>query len=294
LDQGGIVARKTKEQPSLRAQWLGRDLRKRRTDLKLKMVEVASYLGRDDGTLSRYESGEYRIPEPDLRRMLDRYDITDPTEYAYFVQLNEEVRQRGWWDGFKKHLGSAFADYVWLESNAVTMSAFCLAVPNGLLQTPEVVLELIGQGPQSGDPEQVKQLVKARTLRAEVLRKRDRRFRFLLHEAALNVQIGDEQTMARQCEHYLAVNEFEQVEIRVLPATVSRHISMGITTGFTNFELDDPMPDVTCTETASGAIFTESPDNDRFEQAFDLLWNDDALTPEDSLKYISKLKDVQK
>ncbi|WP_168801726.1 helix-turn-helix domain-containing protein [Glycomyces buryatensis] len=288
------MAKKTKEQPSLRAQWLGRDLRKRRTDLKLKIAEVATYLARDDGTISRYESGDYRIPENDLRNMLDRYDITDPTEFAYFVQLNEEVRQRGWWDGFKKHLGSAFADYVWLESNAVSMSAFCLAVPNGLLQTPEVVHELIGRGPQSGNPEQVKSLVQARTLRAEVLRKRDRHFRFLLHEAALSVQIGDERTMAGQYEHYLTVSELEQVELRVLPAAVNRHIGMGITTGFTNFELADPMPDVTCTETASGAIFKESPDTEVFEQAFDSMWNVDALGPKDSMEYITKLKDVPK
>jgi hypothetical protein len=131
-------------------------------------------------------------------------------------------------------------------------------------------------------------------LRAEVLRKRDRRFRFLLHEAALAVKLGDERTMTGQYGHLLSVSEFEHVEIRVLPETVSRHIGMGITTGFTNFELADPMPDVTCTETASGTIFTESPDTDVFEQAFDLMWQGDALSPEESTKYITKLKDVQR
>jgi transcriptional regulator with XRE-family HTH domain len=292
IPKGSIMAQK-KEHPTLRAQWLGRELRKLRNGRGMKLAEVAELIGRAEGTISRYELGEYRIPHPDLLEMLDQYDVVDRTERAGFVKLAQDVRQRGWWDGYQPFLGNSFADYIWLEDSALTMRIFGLTFLDGLLQTPETIEALIGNGPQKDDPVQVKRLIQARTLRSEVFREEhNKHFEFLIHEAALEMIIGGKDIRAGQLRKLIEAAEYDRVELRVLPSTASRHVVAGITTGFAYFELADPLPDVVCVETPAGAIYLEAPDIDAFAETYDGLWNEDALSPKESIQHIkSRLKD---
>jgi transcriptional regulator with XRE-family HTH domain len=283
-----------KEHPTLRAQWLGRELRKHRRERGLKLADVGELIGRSEGTISRYELGEYRIPHPDLLEMLDQYDIVDSTERAGFVKLAQDVRQRGWWDGYQPFLGNSFADYIWLEDAAAKVRIFGLTTINGLLQTPDYVRALITNGPQKDDPVQVKRLVEARILRGDVLtaEENEKTFEFLIHESALELAVGDEAVMAGQLRKLIDIAGYDRVELRILPSRASRHVVAGITTEFVYFELGEPLPDVVCIETPAGAIYLEAPDIDMFSETYDGLWNEDALSPHDSIEYIkTRLKD---
>jgi transcriptional regulator with XRE-family HTH domain len=283
-----------KEHPTLRAQWLGRELRKRRQAKGLKLIDVANILGKAEGTISYYETGTYRIPHPDLLEMLDQYDVIDKTERAGFIKLSKEVWQRGWWDGYKPFLNNTFADYIWLEDTANKVRIFALTAIDGLLQTPDYVRALITNGPQKDDPVQVKRLVEARILRGDVLTAEDddKTFEFLIHEAALELTVGDDEVRLGQLRKLLEAAEYGRVELRILPRTASRHIVAGLGTGFVYFELGEPLPDVVCVETPAGAIYLEAPDIDVFAETYDGLWNEDALSPHDSIEHIkTRLKD---
>lgn len=282
-----------KEQPTLRAQWLGRELRQRRLAKKLKLVDIAEILGKAEGTISHYETGHYRIPHPDLLEMLDQYEVVEPAEHAGFLKLAQEVWQRGWWDGYKPFLNNSFADYIWLEDSAQRVRVFALAAIDGLLQTPETIKALIGNGPQKDDSVQVKRLIQARTLRSEIFKEdHNKRFEFLIHESALDMVIGDEEIHTGQLRKLIEVADYDRVELRILPSTTSRHIVAGIATGFAYFELAEPLPDVVCIETKAGKIYLESPDTDEFAETYDGLWNEDALSPQESIEHIkTRLKD---
>lgn len=283
----------TKGQPTLRAQWLGRELKKRRLAQKLKLAEIAEILGKSEGTLSHYETGTYRIPHPDLLEMLDQYDVVDKTERAGFIKLAQEVRQRGWWDGYQPFLGNSFADYIWLEDTAIKVRIFGLTFLDGLLKTPEYASELITNGPQRDDAVQVKRQIEARIMRGDVFKEdHEKSFEFLIHEAALDMVVGDAEVMEGQFRKLIEIAEYNRVEIRLLPSSTSRHIAAGIATGFVYFELEEPLPDVACIETPAGAIYLESPDIEAFAETYDGLWNEDALSPQESIARIkSRLKD---
>jgi transcriptional regulator with XRE-family HTH domain len=283
-----------KEHPTLRAQWLGRELRKRRQAHGLKLVDIGELLGKTEGTISHYETGTYRIPHPDLLEMLDQYEVIDKTERAGFIKLSNEVWQRGWWDGYKPFLNNTFADYIWLEDTANKVRIFGLTFIDGLLQTPDYIRALIGNGPQKDDPVQVKRLVEARILRGDVLTAEDsgKTFEFLVHESALELAVGGDEVTSGQLRKLIEVAANDRVELRILPSNASRHIAAGIATGFVYFELGEPLPDVVCVETPAGAIYREAPDIDMFAETYDGLWNEDALSPHDSIEYIkTRLKD---
>jgi transcriptional regulator with XRE-family HTH domain len=282
-----------KDQPTLRAQWLGRELRKLRRERGLKLADIAELLGRSEGTVSRFEQGEYRIPHPELLELLDQYDVVDKTERAGFIKLAQEVRQRGWWDGYQPFLGNSFADYIWLEDTAIKVRIFGLTFLDGLLQTPAYAGELITNGPQRDDPVQVKRQIEARIMRSDVFKENhEKSFEILIHEAALDMVVGDAEVMEGQFRKLVEVAEYDRVEIRLLPSTASRHIAAGIATGFVYFELEEPLPDVVCIETPAGAIYLESPDIEAFAETYDGLWNEDALSPRESIARIkSRLKD---
>ena len=85
---------------TLRSQWLGQQLRELREANGLKIKEVAEYLQRDPGTVSRFESGFYPIRRPDLMALLGLYGISDRKRRDALMTLSEDVWQKGWWDGY--------------------------------------------------------------------------------------------------------------------------------------------------------------------------------------------------
>ncbi|MGH8792384.1 MAG: helix-turn-helix domain-containing protein [Stackebrandtia sp.] len=279
-----------KDGPTLRAQWLGARLKDLRESRKIKTTEAAEYLKRHPGTFSRFETGVYPIPTVDVLQLLDLYAVSDINERAELTQLSEEVAQRGWWDGYANYLGTRFADYVWLENQAHTTHRLDINAVPGLLQTPEYAAALIRNGPQRGDELQVKRLIEARLIRQRVLNDAHaRRFRFLVHEAALHQRVGGPDVMREQLRKLREHTDTGTVELRILPLESWGHTAATVSGGFAVFELPEPYPDVAGTETMAGAIYVESPDIDSFTETYDALWADDALDSTATIQRIDAL-----
>src|SRR5262245_6216725 len=104
------------KQVTLRAQWLGQELRELRAAKRLMLREAAAYLQRDPSTVSRFESGEYPIRRPDLMALMDLYGVADAARRDNLMKLSQEVWQKGWWDGYADDVTGSFVDYIWLES----------------------------------------------------------------------------------------------------------------------------------------------------------------------------------
>ena len=265
-----------------------------RTARKLKLSEVADLLRRHQGTISRFESGEYPSPSQELLQMLDLYGVSDLGERTDLLQLSEDVAQRGWWDGYRPFINNNFADFVWLENNAHAVHFLALTAMSGLLQTADYAAKLIGNGPQSKDEFEMNRLLEARLVRQRLLKKpTSPAFRFLIHESVLHQQVGNSTVMKDQLSWLLHVAEYPRVQIRILPMTCWRHVAIGMATDYTVFDLKEPFPEVVGVETSAGALYAESPDIDLFTTTYDALWQNEALDHAQTAERIKILmKDV--
>ncbi|GAA4915162.1 helix-turn-helix transcriptional regulator [Stackebrandtia albiflava] len=276
--------------PTLRARWLGSKMKELRKARKLKLAQVGDLLKRHQGTVSRFESGEYPIPSNELLQMLDLYGVSDIGQRSDLLQLSEDVAQRGWWDGYRPFINNNFADFVWLENNAHAVSFLGLTSISGLLQTTDYATALISNGPQRHDEFEMKRLLEARLVRKQLLeRPESPSFRFLLHEALLHQQVGSPEVTAGQLRNLLSLSAYPRVELKVLPLTAWRHTAAGMATEYTVFELREPFPTVVGVDTSAGAIYKEAPDIHSFTNTFNSLWQDDALSESNSMTCIETL-----
>ncbi|TDD89290.1 XRE family transcriptional regulator [Actinomadura darangshiensis] len=274
-----------RQRATLRSQWLGQQLRELRDGSGLMIKEVAEYLQRDPGTVSRFESGFYPIRRPDLMALLDLYGISDRRRREALMTLSQDVWQKGWWDGYAADVAGSLIDYVWLESRAAHIRSFAAIGVPGLLQTPEYAETVIRINDTNATIEQMERWHELRMNRQQILDgDAPAHLTVVLDEAVLRRQIGDPHVMANQLLHLTHCATMPTVDLHVLPFRAGTPAS---THGaFTIFELPAPFPDVAYTETMAGAIYVESPETERFAEAY-AGHQSLALTPDESVDLIS-------
>ncbi|MFC5749360.1 helix-turn-helix domain-containing protein [Actinomadura rugatobispora] len=259
---------RTPQRATLRSQWLGQQLRELRDDSGLVIKEVAEYLQRDPGTVSRFESGFYPIRRPDLLALLDLYGVSDPQRREALLQLSQDVWQKGWWDGYSTDVVGSLIDYVWLESRATHVRSYAAIVVPGLLQTPEYAETVIRINDTDATPEQIKRWHELRMTRQQILTgDAPTRFSVILDESILRRPIGSPQIMAAQLRHLTVCSSRSKIDIRVLPFRAGTPASTYGT--FEIFELPAPFPEMAYTETMAGGIYVEPPESERFVRAYD-------------------------
>jgi transcriptional regulator with XRE-family HTH domain len=275
----------TRHGPTLRAQWLGQQIKEIREGAGITLKQAGEYLERDPSTVSRFESAEYPIRRADLLALLDFYSVSDQRRRAGLLTLREEVWQKGWWDGFADAVDRRFIDYVWLESRAQAIHSFDGTLLPGLLQTDRYAEAAIrAADPELGD-EQVKRAVELRIMRQQVLTgDKPTQLRAILDEALLLRTVLKPDAMRDQLRHLSECAQRPNIEIRVLPFKAGAHASPA--GAFKVFTMVEPYPDVAYTETLGGAIYVETPGAERFVQTYDRLQRA-TLTPEESAERIS-------
>jgi len=278
--------------PTLRAQWLGQQLRELRDQAGRTLRESAEYLQRDPSTLSRFESGEYPIRHPDLLALLNLYGVSDERRRQELFALHEEVWQKGWWDRYAEDVDRRLIDYVWLESRARELRSFDDTVVPGLLQTRAYAEAVIRAAEFDAPSEQVRRWVELRTTRQRVLTGANPlHLSVVLDEAVLRRLVGGPAVMRAQLDYLTESSQRTNVEIRVLPFSVGAHASpVG---AFKVFRLDDPYPDIAFAETLAGAVYAEIPLASRFVHAYDRL-HEAALGTVESAELISTLAEEQR
>ncbi|NKZ07009.1 helix-turn-helix domain-containing protein [Actinomadura latina] len=274
-----------RQRVTLRSQWLGQQLRELRDGSGLMLKEVAEYLQRDPGTVSRFESGFYPIRRPDLMALLDLYGVSDPQRREALMTLSQDVWQKGWWDGYARDVAGSLIDYVWLESRATHIRSYAAMVIPGLLQTPEYAEAVIRINDTNATIEQMERWHELRMNRQQILvGDTPPRLTVVLDEGVLRRQVGDSQVMADQLRHLAQCATMPTVDLRVLRFRAGTPAS---THGaFTIFELPAPFPEVAYTETMAGAIYIETPETERFAKAY-AGHQSLALTPGESADLVS-------
>jgi transcriptional regulator with XRE-family HTH domain len=272
---------------TLRAQWLGKQLRQLREANGLLIKDVAEYMGRDQGSVSRYETGVYPIRHPELLKLLDLYGVADERRRYTLLKLSEEVWQKGWWDGYAPDLADWFSDYIWLESRAHRIQMFDNVVVPGLLQIEDYSRTAMTAAAWDASAEHIRRMLEVRMTRKAILARPDPpELSVILDEAVLRRQVGGTEAFAAQLRHVAECATQPNIEIRVLPFSAGMHPSP--TGAFKIFTMPDPFPRITHAETPQGAVYIESPDCDRLVQVYDRLQGL-TLGPQESVEFISAM-----
>ncbi len=274
--------------PTLRAQWLGQQLRERREAGGLTLKDAAEYLQRDSSTVSRFESGVYPIRRGDLLALLDFYRIHEPREREQLFRLSEEVWRTGWWDGYAKDVDRQFVEVPWLEARAERISSYNAMVVPGIMQTRAYAETVIraAEGSTASD-EQVARWVELRMTRQQVLDgDTPAKMTAILEEWVLRRPVGEATVMREQLQRLAAIGSWPSIEVRVLPMTVGPHAGHG--GSFIIFEMPEPYPDVAYVETLAGSLYVEAPGTRAFAEAYDQL-RAVSLEPQESAGMISAI-----
>lgn len=272
---------------TLRAQWLGRQLRELREENKLKLAEAGECLQRDASTMSRFESGIYPLHEQDLRVLLDFYGVNEPGRRQALLQLSKEAWRTDWWDGYAGDVDRALIDYVWLESRATIIRVFDVMSVYGLLQTSDHVRALLRAERPEASEQRIERWAELRLMRQVVLdRAEPPRLSVVLDEAALWRQIGGGEVHTTQLRHLRDATAKPTIDLRVLPFAAGAHASPD--GPFRLMTLTEPFPEVACVEGAGGTVYLEPPKTQRYADMYDRL-TEQAYAPDASVALIDSI-----
>ncbi|MFI6762543.1 helix-turn-helix domain-containing protein [Micromonospora sp. NPDC050417] len=274
---------------TLRAQWLGAQLRELREERGMTLELVARHLNRDRSALGRYELAEWPIQRGDVLALLDLYGFHRATDRAQLLSLAEEVwRTDRWNDNYGDIVDSSFIDFPWLESRAETVCSYHAAVVPGLFQLPayaDLVIRCT-EGPKVSE-EKIRRGVALRMDRQLVLKEPRRiSFEVIIDEAALRRQIGGPSLLRAQLAHLTKVTRLPQVDLRILPETVALH--PGVDGSFWLFRMPRPYPEVGYLESLAGQMYFELPKSERFRDAYDEV-REASLDPITSARLIKSI-----
>lgn len=274
--------------PSLRRRRFAAELRRLREQTGLATTDVARRLDWQASRISRLENRQSSITGPDLRKLLDLYQVEDQEYRAYLAELARRLNERGWWNRYAGQITSSLADLISLEEEARTIRTFGQELVPGLLQIPEYAQEIFRDGWPFNTAEEVKRRVEVRMERQQVLARPDPppRLSVVLGEGVLRRPVGGREVMLRQLEFLMRLpQDHPNVSIQVLPFTAGVHPAM--VGPFTMLTFQDPDDlGVVDLENAAGSLFLEEPHDIRI---YDEIWSTlqaRALSPDDSQTFL--------
>jgi len=272
----------------MRRRRLAAELRKLRDQSGLNVTDAARRLGWQTSRLSRIETRQSGITSPDLRKLLDIYEVTDEGYRSYLADLARRVNERGWWQKYAGLIGSEYADLIGLEAEARAIRSYEQELVPGLLQTPDYARAAIRASRPTDTTEEIGRRVEIRLERQEILVRSDPvppRFNVVLSEAVLRRPVGGYDVMRAQIEHLMRPRDRANVTIQVLAFDSGVHPSMvGPFTAMTFPDPDDL--GVVNIEYATGSVFLEDPGELR---VYDELWSTlqaSALSADDSQAFL--------
>lgn len=259
---------------------------------------VAKELGWSAAKISRYELGQSSFPLDEVEKLLDFYEVAEPSR-SQLLALAEEANQRGWWEAYADVLAPEYMEFIGLEAEADTMAHWQVGVVPGLLQTEEYARKL-NAGYHSVIPTPpgiLEKLVRVRMIRQELLaREPPLQLSVVIDESVLLRRIGDRALMLAQLQHLAAVADLPNVELRIMPLS-SRETSL-VADSFAIFSFGPQgmgevgkLADVVSTENVTSELYVEGETGTYlYRLVFQGLLNA-SLSPADSRHLIRRTAD---
>ncbi|WP_165438200.1 helix-turn-helix domain-containing protein [Pseudonocardia sediminis] len=241
---------------------LGAELRRLRGNAGLRLDEVGKELSCSTSKISRLENGK-GIPKPrDIEDLIRIYHVTADLEQSMLRRLVHESRSQGWWETYTDGLSAerfvldSPGRYAALETDAVGIASFDLAVLHGLAQTPDYARAILGALLPRHEAWELDRLVDLRRHRQRALTVATGPLRLLdvIDEGALRRVVGSPAVMAAQMDRLLELSAMPNVDLQVLPFDAGMHRAHS--GQFAILEIPD--------ERGSDVVYTESHAGDTY------------------------------
>lgn len=244
-----------------------------------------------EAALQRIETGSLNFRNVgDLRKLLDRYGVTDDDVIEALINLNKESANQDWITQYRGVMPAGMPGFVGLEPEARSMRVYHPTLVHGLIQTQAYAEALHESHKPMEDTtwEFIRRAVEVRMKRQEVLTREDPvKLRVVLGEAALRYPVGGADVMREQFARIEEVSALEHVSIQVLPFRWSYRA----THDFAILDFGDELPPRVQIDSPWGAVSTsdKSREIDRFTRRFDSMVAS-ALPPEDTPAFLHQLE----
>jgi transcriptional regulator with XRE-family HTH domain len=272
----------------MRRRRLAAELRKLREQRGWALIEAAKRLGWQQSRLSRIETRQSGIAAPDLRKLLNIYEVLDEEYRNHLFELARRGNERGWWKKYAGLIGNEYADLIGLEDEARAIRTYEQELVPGLLQTPDYAHAAIRASRPSDTTNEIGRRVEIRMERQEILMRSDPvppRLQVVLSEAVLRRPVGGREVMRGQLDHLMRPRDRANITVQVLPFDAGVHPSM--VGSFTMMTFQDPDDlGIVNVEYATGSVFLEDPGELRaYEEQWSAL-QASALSPDDSQAFL--------
>lgn len=275
--------------PSLRRRRLAAELRRLRDQSGQSISDVAEKLGWQGSKISRIETRQLGVTAPDLRKLLDAYEVEDEAYRGTLAEMGRRANERGWWQSYPRHVvPSEYGDLITVEAEAATIRSYQPEAVPGLLQTAGYARAVIQAGRKSDTAAEIDRRVEVRLERQHVLTRTGPpppRVQVVLNEAVLRRRVGGPGVMHEQLESLMAERDPANVTVQVLPFDTGAHPSM--VGPFTMMTFLDPGDlGVVYLEHPTGSLFLETPEELR---AYEEFWDEiqgSAYSPDDTRTFL--------
>ncbi|WP_089302683.1 helix-turn-helix domain-containing protein [Haloechinothrix alba] len=264
-----------------RARALGAELQHLRELAGLSTRQLAAQLGKNNVTITRWETGQYPPTAEDAARLLGTLGVTG-AYYDELVEMARDADDPNWvLPGVDKQLSALIK----FERTATLMVDVQPLLIPGLLQTSDYARSImLAAGGSEGDADH---RVQIRMGRREVLtRNRPVEFVAVIGEYALRYPPCDRLVMADQLAHLRSWSRMDNVTVQVLPA--EQGWSPALDGPFLLLEFPRARPIVHLEHYRSSVSLFNKRDVADYQEAADTV-RKAAMSPEDSVELIADI-----
>jgi transcriptional regulator with XRE-family HTH domain len=287
--------------PIVRRRRLGHELRRLRETAGLTGDQVIERIGWASASkLSRLENGRSRPDLGDVLDLLDLYGVDGASRDELIAITRDAGNTRAWLRAYPV-MTPQQRDWAELEAGCVDIREYAPMFVPGLMQTPEYArLRLISARPLAGPtsdgrgPENLENQINARIARQALLTRRmdAPRYDAVLEETALFGRGGPPDILRGQAGHLRRVGALPNVTIRVLPRTATVGNWYLAHTSFSIYRFADPQdPETVAVEALERDMFVNETDEVRHYATVYEWLRDAALSPEDSMEWLTEMTD---
>ncbi len=262
----------------------GNRLRALRLDAGITGKELADRLGWAASKVSRLEHGRQTASADDIGAWVIACGAAPNVQDDLLADLRSLRMEYATW---RRQFRTGFAGRqrigIALQAATTSVRAFEPAIVPGMLQTPDYARHVFANiAAFRRDAYDIDAAVRARMQRQEFLYDPDKRFRFLVTEAALRYLVCPPGTLRAQLDRLLVLSGLDTVELAVLPFDARLPLSTGH-----NFWIHDNR--LVLVETVSAELSLRDPEDiELYARLFELFWEVSARG-DDATALITKL-----
>ncbi len=231
-------AKATEENATSQRRQVGAAMRSYRKDADMDREAAAALIGIAGPSLTRKENGDLQFSRSQIETLAEAYGVNDE-ELAMLVELAREARaRRGSAHGeFPMFVPPKSRAYLEMERNdAIEVRLATLSLVPPYFQTEAYMRELWLRNGELLSSARIKELVKLRQARQQIVTKRDApMIRAVIHETALRLPVGGPPVMHEQLHALAAACELPNVEIQIQPTAAGAFPSMDSTFSLLRF-----------------------------------------------------------